>query len=196
MSTIAQGRLSLSHTLCFMFSGKAGTGKTHSSEIAQKLCNNAGLSTFRAPLAKGVKDTARFMGWDGEKDRRGRILLQKIGAIGRDYDKDMWVRAAFCSIEESVGYPYDAVFIDDWRFTNELEFIQREQLLYKPVLIRLEAPDREILSGTPEYNDISETGLDNFPFSDSALLSNYDGYKGYFMELDRIVVDAIRKVSN
>ena len=196
MSIIVPGKLSLSHTLCFMFSGKAGTGKTYSSTIAQKLCNDAGLSTFRTPFAKGVKDTASFMGWDGEKDRRGRSLLQKIGSIGRDYDKDMWVRAAFLRVEESVGYPYDAIFIDDWRFTNELEFIQREQLLYKPVLIRLEAPDREILLGTPAYDDISETDLDAFFYSYPVHLFNHTGYKDYLLDLEEIVSNAIRKVSN
>lgn len=177
----------LTHTLCFMFSGKAGTGKSYSADLAKELCEKAGLKTMKAHFAYGVKETARFMGWTGQKDRRGRKLLQDIGKAGRAYDPDLWVRQTFNYIEESVGYPYDAIFIDDWRFKNEYDYIVNNELLYKVVPIRMDAKDRESLKGTPEYDDISETDLDDFDFPFNNYLCNEEGYMFYRSCLEDIV---------
>jgi hypothetical protein len=163
MSIIAPETHNLTHTLCFLFSGKAGTGKTYWSDKLQLYLNNKGLKTYKAPFAFGVKSTATYMGWDGKKDQRGRRLLQRIGQDGREYDQDVWVRSTFNRIEDSVGWPYDAILIDDWRFINEYEYVNKDWL-YKPIRIRIEALNREILKGTPEYYEISETELDNFSF--------------------------------
>jgi hypothetical protein len=164
MSTIALEKPNLTHTLCFMFSGKAGVGKSYCSDLLFTLLRSKGLAVYRLSFARGVKSTASFMGWDGNKDKRGRRLLQKIGQIGREYDADMWVRSGMREVEESVGYPYDAIIIDDWRFGNEFNFIVNNEPLYKVVDIRVSALNRECLRGTPEYNEISETELDDFAF--------------------------------
>jgi len=174
MSITALERPNLTHTLCFLFSGKAGVGKTYCSDILLELLKNSGLKSAKFPFAYGVKATATFMGWDGKKDLRGRRLLQVIGQGGRAYNPNLWVHSTFVRIEESVGYPYDAVLIDDWRFINEYEYIMREQLLYKPVRIRVLAPEREILKGTPEYDEISEKNLDWFEF-DHTIENTSDG---------------------
>ena len=187
-------RPNLSHTLCFMFSGKAGTGKSWSSDTAQKLCDKLGLKTFKSPLAYGVKSTATYMGWDGEKDGKGRRLLQDIGKAGRAYDKDMWVRSAFTRIEEQVGYPFDAVFIDDWRFENEYKYVIDNEPLYKVIPIRMDAEDREILRGTPEYGDESETGLDAFSFPRLNYVCNNKNYLFYRSLVEDIVGRSIYQV--
>ena len=163
--SIDQDRIRLSHTIVMMFSGHAGVGKSFCSDLAQKYCNELGLKTIKETLAKDVKSTAEFMGWRGTKDTAGRKLLQDIGKAGRAYDKDLWVQSVFYRLEASVGYPYDVVFIDDFRFMNEYEYVKDTMLLYKAVPIRVIAPDREVLVGTPEYNDISETEMDNQPFT-------------------------------
>lgn len=169
----------LTHTLCFMFSGKAGVGKSFTSDYAQKLCDEAGLSTFKAPLAYFVKETALFMGWDGKKDIQGRRLLQSIGTAGRAYDKDLWVGACFNRIENQTGYPFDAIFIDDFRYNNEYNYVVDTQMLYKAIPIRVQAPSREILVGTPEYNDSSETELDDFNFPPMNYVWNEPDYLYY-----------------
>ena len=155
---------SLTHTLVFLFSGKAGTGKTFSSDIANDTCRKMEIKGISEHYATGVKQIAKHMGWDGVKDAKGRKLLQSIGQIGRSYDENMWVRSTFNRVNDSVGFPYDVVFIDDWRFSNEIRYIKDSELLYKPISIRIDAPDREILLGTPEYDDISEVQLDDFNF--------------------------------
>jgi len=159
-------RIRLSHTLLFMFSGHAGVGKTFCSNIAQMYCNELLLKAMYFPVAFGVKATAKFMGWDGKKDDRGRKLLQEIGNLGRQYDPNLWIRATIGRIEDSVGYPYEAVFMDDFRFVNELQYVMDFAPLYKPISVRIIAPDRETLVGKPEYEDISETELNDKPFDD------------------------------
>ena len=162
--SIRTDKIRLSHTLVLLFSGHAGVGKTFTSDIAQKYCNTLGLVTCKESFAFGVKNTAKFLGWNGEKDVKGRKLLQDIGRIGREYDKDTWVRSTIARTENSMGYPYDVIFIDDFRFMNEFEYIEKE-ILYKPIPIRVIAPDREVLKGTPEANDISETEMDDREFT-------------------------------
>ena len=175
-----------------MFSGRAGVGKTFCSDIAQKYCNELKLKTTKEPFAFGVKETAKFMGWDGVKGAKGRKLLQDIGNAGRQYDKDLWVRAAVNRIENSVGYPYEAVFVDDFRFENEAQYIIDYVPLYKPILIRVRAPDRETLKGTTQYLDPSETELDEKEF-DWYLMNRKEIDIDIHAQVHRLVDGAIKK---
>ena len=155
-------KVRLTHTICFMFSGKAGVGKSYSADLMKLMTEEYNLNSIKAPFADGVKATARFMGWDGKKDQKGRRLLQRIGQAGREYDEDLWVKATMDIIENSDAYPYDVVFVDDWRFPNEISYIKKNELLYKPISIRITAPERELLVGTPEYIEVSEISLDDY----------------------------------
>jgi hypothetical protein len=116
-----------------------------------------------ASFATGVKLVAQnSFGWDGVKDDRGRKLLQDVGGVGREYNKDLWVSHTIDRIIPSnKHYPLDFVFVDDWRFPNEWEYIKKNGL-YSVYAIRLHAPNREMLLGKPTYNDVSEVSLDSF----------------------------------
>lgn len=153
----------MAKTLVFLLSGKAGVGKTHSYSIASDITKKLGMVSCYSPFATGVKNTARFMGWDGRKDIAGRRLLQRIGSAGREYDIDLWAKKSINFVQSQIGYPFDIVFIDDWRFKNEHTYLL-SQPLYKPILIRIDAPLMESLKGTPEYDDVSETELDGYTF--------------------------------
>ena len=178
-----------------MFSGKAGVGKTFWSDILQKYLQDSGYKSYKSPFARGVKDTANFMGWNGKKDEKGRILLQEIGKSGRAYDINMWAKSAFLSIEDSVGYPYDCVFIDDWRFKDEYYYVVEKEPLYHPIRIRIEASEREILKGTPQYDDVSETDLDDFVFDYK--IDNHDDGKSRILDLlDIATRSEIQKMAN
>jgi DNA polymerase III delta prime subunit len=144
------------HSAVVLFSGKAGVGKTTSANFCKNLFDkNSKIASF----ATGVKQVAYQMGWDGIKDDKGRQLLIDIGKSGRKYDKDIWAKYTFDKIiPEYDYYPFDMVFIDDWRFPNEGEYIKTNPL-YVVYTVRIEAPEREILKGTPQYYDESETSL-------------------------------------
>jgi hypothetical protein len=117
-----------------------------------------GFVCERFPFATGVKECALHLGWDGKKDLRGRTLLQDIGRVGRLYDENNWVNKTLNTIEDSPHYPFGLVVIDDWRFPNEANFFDSFPL-YEVVKVRIESPEREVLKGTAEYWDSSETSL-------------------------------------
>lgn len=155
--------------IIFLVGGKAGEGKTTFAIAAKKYLEDYGDVGY-FPFAKGVKDTARFMGWDGEKDEKGRTLLQAIGGSGRDYDPDTWVNMV---VDEIFANQWlDFVFVDDWRFPNE-EKVMREQF-DDVVTIRIRRPeDEHLLIGTPMYNDPSETSLSEDDEDYDFVIPNY-----------------------
>jgi len=98
--------------------GPACSGKT---TFAMYL-NAAIRRSIVLSMATGVKDVATKMSWDGEKDTRGRKLLQDIGSIGREYWEDLWVMQAVSSFS-SIAMKYDVLIIDDTRYRNEVDVL-------------------------------------------------------------------------
>ena len=99
-------------------SGPMYSGKT---TAAKMLCQH--LDADIIPFAKPLKDIARVMGWNGEKDAKGRRLLQLLGTeCGRECISpsiwvDKWLAAAQASKRKFV-------ISDDCRFVNEAELIK------------------------------------------------------------------------
>jgi hypothetical protein len=98
--------------------GRSGAGKTEVGLRVKRHLHNADLF----PMAQGVKEIARAMGWDGDKDDAGRRLLQDIGSVGRAYNEDMWVaRQLARHLSASAESENKIVFIaDDVRYGNEI----------------------------------------------------------------------------
>ncbi len=166
-----------------LISGKAGVGKTTLARTLSKVVREHEDSNksiiMTQPIAWGVKQTAMGMGWDHEKDVRGRRLLQGIGKIGRTYDPDMWVNITVKAIMDT-QYHYSPledkrlsyVWIDDWRFKNEIDVFQQLDYVFRINTVRIIAPQREILRGTPEADDVSEVDLDNYRGFDFVIDNN------------------------
>lgn len=154
--------------------GKAGEGKsTFSKFCTEYLLEEHKLSSAIVPFARMVKETAFFMGWDGEKDTKGRKLLQEVGNIGRDYDIDLWANHAIDFITGQ-AVQFDYVFIDDWRFPNEGDVVEEHFL---PIFrVRVKRPKEfHTLRGTPLYNDVSEISLpDDDDYYDIIIENNGD----------------------
>jgi hypothetical protein len=144
-------------TYVVLIGGRAGEGKTTFAQELRDELIRTGKSALIVSFAQGVKDTARFMGWDGRKDDRGRKLLQAIGGSGRDYDLDIWANKAVNKIRNQTLL--DFALIDDWRFPNEEAVLRRS---FESVMtIRIARPPEDhLLIGTDMYNDPSEASLD------------------------------------
>jgi hypothetical protein len=162
----------LAKTVCILVAGKAGVGKSTCSKFMEEYLKEEGYRVYLGHFANGVKAVAQRMGWDGIKDEKGRRLLQQIGGVGREYDNDMWCKELFQMTLVSSQYPLDIVIVDDWRFPNELEFLKTIET-WNVVTLRVNSPEREILKGTPEANDSSETSLPS---------DNDSGIYDYFFE--------------
>lgn len=106
-------------------SGKAGHGKdTVAQMIKDKLeeCGESVLITHYADLVKYV--CTKFFGWNGEKDTKGRALLQKVGTdIVRANDPDFWAHFVQKMLEY-FGENWSYVLIPDCRFPNEIDVLK------------------------------------------------------------------------
>jgi hypothetical protein len=164
----------LGKRLAILVSGKAGVGKTTTSKILKAAFIELGYATEIVPFASGLKNTALRLGWDGNKDSKGRQFLIELGLAGRNYDKDTWAKYTYENLIEHNSVNYDIILNDDWRYPNESEYVNRHPL-YSMARIRIEAPDREILRNTPQYTDSSETSLPSYT-------NSAHGYYDYFID--------------
>lgn len=172
-----------------LISGKAGSGKsTVADYFMERLKELKGVFAYRSLFAFSVKKAAEtFFGWDRVKDTKGRKLLQDIGRIGREYDKDVWVKKMLLNVyNTSLGIPPNVIVIDDWRFPNEAEFLQKEGFRVWKVRVISRRVEENI-----DKNDISETSLDNYDGFDVEILNN--GTKEQLRSLANLAFEIILK---
>lgn len=176
-------------TKVILFSGKAGTGKTTSANILKSLVDDHFILVDIDSFARGVKEAATKLGWDGNKDATGRKLLQDVGREGRERDPNTWVDQVISRSLHPI--PKDVVIIDDWRYPNELKRL-RNNKMFDVISIRINAPDREILNGTSEANDSSETALpcENDKEMYDFFIDNFYGMD----ELELELIDVMEKI--
>lgn len=176
----------LSPTTIVLISGKAGVGKSLASQIFLELVNTLDyLDSTVMHFAEDIKSIAKDrFGWNGEKDSKGRALLQGIGQTGRAYNPYMWAEKVLTKINSNPGI-YDFVFIDDWRFPNEYEYLKNNSD-YMIVSLCIEAEKREILKNTSAYNEISETALDTVRGYDFLIING-----GTKAELQKYLAEAL-----
>ncbi len=146
-----------------LVSGRAGEGKSSFAQFCIDYLNKNDYKAKIYPFAKGVKDTARFMGWNDEKDSKGRRLLQDIGNTGRAYHENTWVDMTIDSILNDMDFLQEGnkswfAFIDDWRFANEGTVMA--DAISPSLKIRVVRPKEfHTLVGSELYNDLSEISL-------------------------------------
>ena len=144
----------------FAVSGKAQHGKdTYANILYEELTNNGHrvLLTHYADLVKYVAKT--FFNWDGEKDEKGRTLLQYIGTdIVRKERPNYWVEFIL-DIIDLFGENWDYVIIPDTRFPNEIDMVKEKY--DKVEHIRVVRPNFTSTLTEEQLKHPSETALDN-----------------------------------
>jgi len=78
---------------------------------------------IRIAFADKVKEIAKLMGWNGEKDEKGRRLLTNIGYAGVKYDKYVWVKNVLHQIDYRL-WLNNNIIISDLRFIHEEQYIR------------------------------------------------------------------------
>ena len=111
-----------------------------------------------------------YLGWDGNKDEKGRTLLQFIGvdkvrAIYPNFWVDTVIR--FVKVFED---DYDYILIGDCRFENEIMRWKEED--YKVVSVHVERIFYENGLTEEQKNHSSETALDDFDFDSNLIASS------------------------
>jgi hypothetical protein len=177
-------------TVIILIAGRAGVGKTTVAEVMEDYLEENHFSANVDHFAEAIKLCAySYFGWDGEKDDKGRVLLQKLGLIGREYNQNVW---ADHLVYRYFRYPTEFLIVDDWRFPNEKSCLQ-EVPGVKVVTVRINAPQHESLLGTPVYNDVSEVSLSNDFSSYDYTIQNNDTL-GALQLFARMIIDDLRGI--
>ena len=141
-------------------SGKAQHGKDTFAEALREELVSRGhrvLVTHYADLLKYICKT--FFNWDGNKDEKGRQILQYVGTdVVRKQCPDYWVTFVI-SIIQMFSENWDYVLIPDTRFPNEIDMLK--QYFDNVEHIRVMRPGFESTLTAEQKNHPSEIALDN-----------------------------------
>ena len=144
-------------------SGKARNGKDTAADIIKTKLEELGYSVLKASYGDLVKYVCKtFFNWNGEKDEKGRTLLQYVGTdIIRNQVPDYWVDF-IADMLDFFKSEWDYVLIPDCRFPNEIERMKERGFdVYSMRVIR----DGFKSDLTEEQlKHISETALDDYTF--------------------------------
>lgn len=141
-------------------SGHAQNGKDAVAELLRdglKADGNKVLTTHYADLLKYMCRT--FFDWDGNKDEKGRHILQYVGTdIIRKQAPDFWVDFV-SSVLTYFNENWDYVLIPDTRFPNEIDKLISNG--FDVVHIRVVRPNFKSSLTEEQQKHPSETALDD-----------------------------------
>lgn len=142
-------------------SGKAGHGKDAVAGYLKECLEDKGkrvLVTHYADLLKYICKT--FFGWDGQKDEKGRTMLQQVGTEGiRSKEPDYFV-GFVADMLYFFGDQWDYVLIPDTRFPNEIDYLKNAG--FDVLYIRVIRENFESPLTKEQQNHPSETALDEY----------------------------------
>ena len=169
-------------------SGHAGNGKDSAAWVLERIITNGGETAVIVHYADMLKFIcSTFFGWNGEKDKYGRALLQYVGTeVFRAEDENYWVNLML-SILRAVAKEniWDYVIIADCRFPNEIDSMKKE---FGAKHLRIVRPGYD--NGlTPEQQaHFSETALDDYPVD--ILIDN----SGTLLDLVNTIADIMKEI--
>lgn len=145
----------------FLISGKAEAGKDTAGKFLVE--DLRFLNCKKLSFGSYVKDIAKQLGWDGNKDKRGRDLLQWLGDGVKLFNRNLWAEKACKDIiryatEDGVKY---FVFTDA-RYFDEVTYLKNR--FANVHVLRVERPKHVSKLTEAQLNHPSETNLDSYPF--------------------------------
>lgn len=177
----------------FLITGKSANGKGAFADALEEVLNLHNKTVMRIAYADYLKFILqKYFHWNGEKDKRGRELLQRVGTnLIRAKHPNYWVDTA-SNLIRAIESEFDYVIIDDVRFVNELECFTPDEAY----TIRVERYNPD---GSHYYNPLmtpeqlvheSETALDNYPSFDY-IIENRGGLYDLTQSAFKVVEDII-----
>jgi len=153
----------------FLISGKARSGK----DTFYELIRNEVDHSKRLAFGDFVKDVAYSIGWDGQKDDKGRDFLQWLGDGAREYNLNVWTNKMIAQIEKLSSlrnfYTIDNFFITDVRYPNEITELEQR---FPVVKIRVERPGYDSGLTLEQLQHPSETALDDYKGWDYVVIND------------------------
>lgn len=153
-------------------SGKAQHGKDTTAGYLKEFLEERGKKVLICHYGDLVKYVCKtFFNWDGQKDEKGRTLLQHVGTdIIRTKEPNYWADF-ICDILCFFPNEWDYVLIPDCRFPNEIECIKEcfdDATHIRVIREGFISPLTEEQQKHP-----SETALDEYPY-DYLFFNNKD----------------------
>jgi hypothetical protein len=114
-----------------------GSGKSTVANLLTERAKVEGKTATVLPFAKPIKDYAKLLGWNGEKDNKGRRLLQLLGTeCGRQcISEDIWCNKWHRLVVDDLDH--DVIVCDDMRFRNEYEIAKSFGIAATVVTIKI-----------------------------------------------------------
>jgi hypothetical protein len=166
-----------------LISGKAQHGKNTTAEILDEYLTARGHRVLQIAFADYVKFIcSKYYGWDGEKDERGRVNLQRVGTdIFRARDENFWVDTVIRFVRTAWD-DYDFAIVPDWRFPNEYTR-WAESGIDGVIALRVVRTNFDSPLTPEQQNHPSETALDGFQFDYTLSASDEEGLRESAAEL-------------
>lgn len=163
-----------------IISGKSGAGKDMLAHFLKEELEAKGKKVLTIHYGDAVKWVLRdYFNWDGQKDEKGRTLLQHIGTdVVRTKYPNFWTEVV-AQLISAFENEFDVALIPDARFENEVEIVMN--MLPQSVCVRIErknadGSDWKNPAFTPEQlAHPSETSLDHYSFD--YVVHNDEGLK-------------------
>ena len=144
-----------------LISGSARFGKDSAAFIMKELLEKQKKKVLIIHYADNLKLFAKnYFGWSGQKDQKGRELLQWLGTdvVRKNYE-DTWVDMTVALLK-GIKTLYDYVIIPDVRFPNEIDKMCDN---FDCITIRIIRPNFDNGLTDEQKKHPSETALDNYP---------------------------------
>lgn len=170
-------------TTVITLSGKGQHGKDMSANIMKEIFESNGKKVIIIHYADYLKFIAKeYFGWSGEKDEKGRSLLQWLGTDKiRKVMPDFWVDIVVSFIK-AFETDYDYFLIPDSRFENELTAIKENFDTLSIHVTRLNFDNRMT---DEQKSHISETALDKHRFD--WYIQSETGRDNLAVEIDKMI---------
>lgn len=170
--------------------GLATHGKSTAAKILKDFCVGSKLEVI--PFAKALKEIAMRLGWDGVKDKKGRIILQHLGTeVCRNIDDDYWVKRWGEAVDKAFENGADVVLCDDLRFYNEMEEAKRRGAYFIKIKKRMSWFSKLIRKIKLKLGLVHASEIcfnDNEAFFD-LVINNYWGFEYIEKQLEKVVED-------
>lgn len=152
-------------------SAKARHGKDTAAAMIAEYLENKGkkvLITHYADLLKFI--CKNYFGWNGDKDEKGRTLLQYVGTdvVGKQIP-EFWAEFIVSVLKFFPGQ-WDFVLIPDCRYPWEVSTMEKN---FDTVVLRVERPGFESNLTEDQKKHASEIMMDDYPF-DAVLYNDSD----------------------
>lgn len=144
----------------FLISGKARHGKGETSRIIREKLEDNSIELNYGDFLKFI--AARYFDWDGEKDEKGRTLLQYLGTdVCRTNYENIWVDIVMILIQ-ALRSEFDIFTIADTRFKNEIDYRLQDE--FDIITVRVIRTEFESPLTEEQQMHPSEVDLDDYKF--------------------------------